>query len=96
MLIGYVRVSTTGQNLSNQHDQLLKTGCEKIFEEKLIGMDRKRPQLTRMLREISKGDTLNLVKKYWKNVFWSPSYFVGSCGGAPISIIKQLKNNATP
>ena len=28
-------------------------------------------------------------KCYWKGVLWSPSYFAGSCGGAPISIIKQ-------
>ncbi|HJF73901.1 MAG TPA: IS200/IS605 family transposase, partial [Gallibacterium anatis] len=23
------------------------------------------------------------------NQLWSPSYFAGSCGGAPISIIRQ-------
>jgi putative transposase len=26
---------------------------------------------------------------YWKSVLWSPSYFAASCGGAPISIIRQ-------
>jgi len=26
---------------------------------------------------------------YWKGVLWSPSYFAGSCGGAPIEVIKQ-------
>lgn len=26
---------------------------------------------------------------YWKGVLWSPSYFAASCGGAPISIIRQ-------
>lgn len=31
----------------------------------------------------------SLVKHYWKNVLWSPSYFAASCGGAPIGIIKQ-------
>jgi putative transposase len=30
------------------------------------------------------------VRKYlWGNHFWSPSYCVASCGGAPLSIIKQ-------
>lgn len=30
------------------------------------------------------------VRKYlWSNHFWSPSYFAASCGGAPLSIIKQ-------
>ena len=28
-------------------------------------------------------------KRYWKGVLWSPSYFASSCGGVPISIIKQ-------
>lgn len=26
---------------------------------------------------------------YYKGVLWSPSYFAASCGGAPLSIIKQ-------
>jgi putative transposase len=30
-----------------------------------------------------------LEKKYWKGKLWSPSYFAGSCGGAPISVIRQ-------
>ena len=28
-------------------------------------------------------------RDYYKGVLWSPSYFAGSCGGAPISIIRQ-------
>ncbi len=30
----------------------------------------------------------DLVRRYWKGVLWSPSYFAASCGGAPISILK--------
>lgn len=38
-----------------------------------------------------------LKKRYWKNVLWSPSYFASSCGGAPISIIKQyIEQQETP
>ena len=30
------------------------------------------------------------IKDYlWGNALWSPSYFAGSCGGAPISVIRQ-------
>jgi putative transposase len=30
------------------------------------------------------------VRKYlWGAHFWSPSYFAASCGGAPLSIIKE-------
>lgn len=39
----------------------------------------------------------DLKKRYWKNVLWSPSYFAGSCGGAPIGIIKQyIEQQETP
>jgi putative transposase len=30
----------------------------------------------------------DLVRRYWKGVLWSPSYFAASCGGAPIGILK--------
>jgi len=31
----------------------------------------------------------DIEKRYWKDVLWSPSYFAASCGGAPISIVRQ-------
>jgi putative transposase len=34
-----------------------------------------------------------IASKYWKGMLWSPSYFAASCGGAPISIIKQISNS---
>ena len=38
-----------------------------------------------------------LVRRYWKGVLWSPSYFAASCGGAPISIIRQyIEQQQTP
>ena len=34
---------------------------------------------------------------YWKGGLWSPSYFAGTCGGAPITIIRQyIEQQATP
>lgn len=30
-----------------------------------------------------------LEERYYKGVLWSPSYFAGSCGGAPIDILKK-------
>lgn len=39
----------------------------------------------------------NIHRHYWKGVLWSPSYFAGSCGGAPISIIRQyIQQQKTP
>lgn len=34
---------------------------------------------------------------YYQGMLWSPSYFASSCGGAPISIIRQyIEQQATP
>ncbi|WFE69752.1 IS200/IS605 family transposase [Thiomicrospira sp. R3] len=40
-------------------------------------------------RLIRKKNYPEVQKKLWENTLWSPSYFAGSCGGAPLSIIKQ-------
>lgn len=39
----------------------------------------------------------DIAKHYWQGVLWSPSYFASSCGGAPISIIRQyIEQQQTP
>lgn len=58
MLIGYARVSTTGQNLDRQLEQLKTASCEKIYEEKITGADRKRPKLELMITDANQGDTI--------------------------------------
>ena len=38
-----------------------------------------------------------LKKYYWKGALWSPSYFAGSCDGAPLEIVKQyIENQKAP
>ena len=39
----------------------------------------------------------SIRKKLWGGALWSPSYFAGSCGGAPTSIIRQyIEQQQTP
>ena len=39
----------------------------------------------------------SIQKKLWGNALWSPSYFAGSCGGAPIDVIrKYIEQQQTP
>jgi len=39
----------------------------------------------------------DIRKRYWKGVLWSPSYFTSSCGGVPISIVRQyIEQQKTP
>lgn len=46
---------------------------------------------------IRKKDYPSIKKKLWSGALWSPSYFAGSCGGAPIEIIRQyIEQQRTP
>jgi len=58
MKIGYARCSTSEQNLDWQLDALKKEGCEKIYQEKISGMKKDRPELLKMLDALRKGDTV--------------------------------------
>lgn len=62
MKIGYARVSTLDQNLDLQIDALKNAGCEKIFEEKISGASKNRPELDRMIDQFRKGDELYVWK----------------------------------
>jgi len=39
-------------------------------------------------RMIRKKNYPEIKNKLWGGALWSPSYFAGSCGGAPISLIR--------
>jgi len=58
MVIGHARVSTTGQMLEAQIEQLGNAGCTRIYQETHTGHDRQRTQLAMLLRDISDADTL--------------------------------------
>jgi len=58
MLIGYARVSTDDQNLELQRATLTEAGCTRIYEEKLSGANRNRPELARLLDHLRGGDVV--------------------------------------
>ena len=48
-------------------------------------------------RYLRKEFQKELKKYYWKGVLWSPSYFAGSCGGAPLKIVREyIQKQNTP
>ena len=48
-------------------------------------------------RMIRQKNYPSIREKLWGGALWSPSYFAGSCGGAPISIIRQyIEQQNTP
>ena len=61
--IGYARVSTTKQDLSEQIAALKKFGCEKIFSGKHSGKaENNEEQLNELLSYIREGDTVIVTK----------------------------------
>jgi putative transposase len=48
-------------------------------------------------RKLRQEFSEHLEKFYWKDVFWSGSYFVSSCGGVTVSTLrKYIESQETP
>jgi DNA invertase Pin-like site-specific DNA recombinase len=62
MYVGYARVSTEDQKLEIQQQKLKQAGCKRIFQEKVSGAHRQRPELAKMLEHIRDGDTVIVWK----------------------------------
>jgi DNA invertase Pin-like site-specific DNA recombinase len=62
MYIGYARVSTDDQNLDTQVQAIEQAGCVKIFQEKLSGANRQRPELAKLLEHLREGDAVVIWK----------------------------------
>ena len=60
--IGYARVSTDDQNLALQLDALKKSGCDRVFTDKVSGTRLVRPGLDDALSHLRAGDTLVVWK----------------------------------
>jgi DNA invertase Pin-like site-specific DNA recombinase len=61
-LVGYARVSTEDQITDAQVDELKAAGCSVVHQEHGSGASRSRPVLARLLREITAGDVLVVVR----------------------------------
>lgn len=62
MLVGYMRVSTTDQNLDSQRAALEQAGAERVFEDKMSGRKAERPGLEAALDFMRSGDTLVITR----------------------------------
>lgn len=61
-LLGYARVSTDDQDLTNQRAELQAAGCSKLFSEKITGTRRDRPELARLLDHLRPGDVVTVTR----------------------------------
>src|SRR5947208_11045038 len=60
---GYARVSTVGQTLDSQLEQLRAAGCTtKIYREKVTGAHNDRRELLKMLKALAPGDVVTVTR----------------------------------
>ncbi len=64
MLVGYARTSTADQEagLAAQERDLRAAGCEEVFAEQVSSVAAQRPELTKALGFVRKGDVLVVAK----------------------------------
>ena len=60
--LGYARVSTYGQTLDAQLEQLRAEGCAKIYREKASGAQADRRELLRLLKDLAAGDVVTVTR----------------------------------
>ena len=82
MRIGYVRVSTEGQNTARQDELMKDLDVEKVYTDKASGKDREGPGLKEMMNFVREGDTV---------VVESISRFARSTKDL-LNLIEELKN----
>ena len=71
---GYARVSTKGQSLADQINQLKSAGADKILAEKFTGTTTSRPQFDKLIKLVKPGDTITVTKL----VSWLKLFFLQS------------------
>lgn len=76
-------------NGETEHIHLLLNYPPKVSISKLVN------SLKGVSSRLIRKQYSELKKSYWKGGLWSPSYFASSCGGAPLSIIKQYIEQQT-
>jgi len=62
MIYGYARVSSDGQSVAAQVENLTAAGAVKIFQEKASGAKTDRAQLHRLLNALNDGDMLLVTR----------------------------------
>lgn len=72
-IFGYARVSATDQNLATQLEDLTRTGCTHIFQEKVSGTRTTSPALDELLVSLREGDVVivNRLARLGRNTVYT-------------------------
>ena len=98
-IFGYARVSTEAQNLDRQLDALRKYGVDMIFNEKMTGMKKERPELTKLIDRMTEGDvvvieSLSRLSRSTKDLIELTELFQGK--GVHLVSLKENIDTSTP
>lgn len=58
MKIGYVRVSSEGQNTARQEELMKKLGVDRVYMDRMGGQSADRPELQKMMNYVREGDVV--------------------------------------
>ena len=58
MQVGYIRISTVGQNTARQEGLMRELGVEMVFVDRMSGKSADRPELKAMMAFVRQGDTV--------------------------------------
>ncbi len=97
-VFGYARVSTEQQNLDRQLDMLQKYGVDFIYNEKMTGTKRNRPELEKLLERLTEGDTvvvesLSRLGRSTKDLIWLMETF--NTKGVNLVLLKESIDTTT-
>ena len=97
-IFGYARVSTEQQNLDRQLDMLQKYGVDFIYNEKMTGTKRNRPELEKLLERLTEGDTvvvesLSRLGRSTKDLIWLMETF--NTKGVNLVLLKESIDTTT-
>ena len=56
--IGYIRISTTDQNIARQELLMEQLGVDEVYIDRMSGKNTNRPELQRMMEYVRRGDTV--------------------------------------
>ncbi|MEU9409751.1 IS200/IS605 family transposase [Streptomyces sp. NPDC048281] len=87
----YRRKAFTGEMLT-RCEEIMREVCQD-FEAELKQFNGEEDHVHLLVHYLRKEYDAQVRRYLWGCRFWSGSYFAGSCGGAPLTVVRQYIEN---